>query len=116
MVEQDPVGAEQAMGLAVLDGHPMGEHLGDRVRAARVERGPFGLRALDDLHEHLAAASLVEPDWPVGVADRLQQPERAHPRGVGRELGHLEADADVALGAEVVDLVRLDPIEPGHER
>ena len=30
--------------------------------------------------------------------------------GVGRELGHLEADLDVALGAEVVDLVGLDPV------
>ena len=44
-------------------------------------------------------------------ADRLEQPERAHARGVGGELGHLEADLDVALGAEVVDLVGLDAVQ-----
>ena len=38
VVEQDPVAGVQALRVAVLDGHPVGEHLGDRVRAARVER------------------------------------------------------------------------------
>ena len=35
---------------------------------------------------------------------------------VGRELGHLEAHLDVALGTQVVDLVGLDRVEVAHER
>ena len=38
VVEQDAVDREQVVRLAVLDRHPVGEDLGDGVRAARVER------------------------------------------------------------------------------
>ena len=34
-----------------------------------------------------------------------------HGRGIGRELRHLEADQDVALSPEVVDLVRSDRVD-----
>ena len=53
---------------------------------------------------------------PVRGADGLEQPQRAHGDHVGRVLGHLEAHLDVALGAEVVDLVRLDRVEVADER
>ena len=43
-------------------------------------------------------------------AVRIASSRRSVPMAadVGRELGHLEADLDVALGAQVVDLVGLD--------
>ncbi len=116
VVEQDAVAGVEAVRVAVLDGHPVGEHLGDGVRAARAERRRLGLRRLGDAAEHLGRAGLVEADRPVGGPDRLEHPERAHRRRVGGELGHLEADLDVALGAQVVDLGRLDPVEVADQR
>ena len=40
-------------------------------------------------------------------ADRLEQPQRAEGVGVGGVFGRFEADRDVALGGEIVDLVGL---------
>src|SRR5207302_1679419 len=37
VVEQDAVGGEQAVRLAVVDRDPVGEQLGDAVRAARMK-------------------------------------------------------------------------------
>ncbi len=45
------------------------------------------------------------------VAHRVEQPQHAESRHVGRVLGHLEGDLDVALGGQVVDLVGLDGLE-----
>ncbi len=74
------------------------------------------LRGLGDAAVHLGGAGLVEADRPVGGADGLEHPERAHGGGLGGELGHLEADLDVALGAEVVDLVGPDPVQVADQR
>ena len=62
------------------------------------------------------AAGLVEADRPVGGPHGLEHAERAHRRCLGGELGHLEADLDVALGAQVVDLVRLDLMQVPDQR
>ena len=43
VVEQDPVAGVEPVGLAVVDRHEVGEQLGHRVRAARVERGRLPL-------------------------------------------------------------------------
>jgi hypothetical protein len=62
--------------------------------------------------EHLAGAGLVEADGlagaPLHVADGLEQAQDAEAVDVGGVLGLLEADGDVGLGAEVVDLVGED--------
>ena len=46
---------------------------------------------------------------------RLEQAERAEGGDVGRELRHVEADRDVGLGAEVVDLVGADLVDQAAE-
>src|SRR6185436_17996197 len=51
----------------------------------------------------------------VEVADGVEQPQHAERRHVGRVLRHLERDLDVALGREVVDLVRLQGIERARQ-
>ena len=89
----------------------MGEKLRHAVRAARVEGRRLSLRSFCDLAEHLGAAGLVEADRPVGTADCLDQAQVAHAGGVRGELRHLEADLDVALSAQVVDLVGSQMIE-----
>ena len=53
MVEQDPRGGVQPVGLAVVDHDVVPEHLGTPVRGARVERGQLGLGGFADLAEHL---------------------------------------------------------------
>ena len=44
VVEEDAVGCEQAVRLAVVDGHPVGVHLGSGVGATGVEGRRLGLR------------------------------------------------------------------------
>jgi hypothetical protein len=116
VVEQDAVRRVEVVCLAVLDGHPVGEDLRHGIRTARIERRPLRLRPLPDHPVHLARPGLVEPDRVVEMANRFEQPERSHARCVGRELGHVEADLDVTLGTEVVDLVRADAVQGRDER
>ena len=71
-----------------------------------MERRPLALRRLVDEAEHLRAARLVDarlrPQLPHGV----QHAQDPHGGDVGGVLGHLEGDLHVALGRQVVDLVR----------
>ena len=53
VVEQDARTGMHVVALPVVDRRPVPVHLGDPVGAARVERRPFVLRALDHLAEHL---------------------------------------------------------------
>ncbi len=116
VVEEDPVHRVHPVRLAVVARDPVAEHLRDAVRAARMERRRLGLRRLGHLAEHLARARLVEAALHALLADRVEQPQRPHPGRVGRVLGDVEAHADVALRAEVVDLVRPDPAHELVER
>ncbi len=70
--------------------------------------------------EHLGRAGLVITQRAAAlggvVAHRLEQPERAERHHVGGVFRHLERDFDVALRAEIVDLVRLDRLEHAAQR
>ena len=48
-------------------------------------------------------------------ADRLEQAQRADAVGVGGVFGRVEADLDVALGGEVVDLVGLHLLDDADQ-
>jgi hypothetical protein len=115
MIEQYPVGHVQPVALAVIHGHPVAEHLRDPVGRARMEGRALRLRSL--LHEavHLGASCLVHADRQVQLPHRVEQAQHAQAGDVGRVLGHFEGDLDVALGGEVVDLLRLDRLQgPGE--
>ena len=117
VVEQHAVAGVHAVGLAVVHRDPVGVELGDRVRAARIERRGFLLRDL--LHQAVQlgrrrlveARLLLEPQ----DADRLKEAQRADAVGVGRVLGLLEADRHMALRREVVDLVGLHLLHDARE-
>ena len=115
MVEEDPVARVDPVGLPVVDCDEVGEDLRDGIRRARTKGRQLVLWRLDNLPVHLGATGLVEADRPVSGAHGLEHPEGAHRRGLGSELRHLEADLDVALGSEVVDLARLDGVEVPDE-
>ena len=111
VVEQDPVAGEQAVALAIVDGHPVGIRFGGRVGASRIEGRCLALGHLPHLAVHLGAARLVELRGQPGLVDGLQDAHGAQGRHVARVLGDVEAHADVALGGEVVDLVGPHPVQ-----
>ena len=110
MVEQDAVGGKHAVGLAVVHRDPVAVELGDAVRRARIERRGFLLRHFLDQAVELRGRGLIEPRLLLHAedADRFQQPQHADGVGIGGIFRALEADADMALGGEVVDLGRPD--------
>ena len=110
VVEKDPRDREQVVGLPVVDRHPVRVELGRAVRRARVEGGALVLRRRGRA-EHLRGRRLVVAAVDPGRADRLEQPQGAGAVGRRGVLRHLEGDLDVALRAEVVDLVGLDGVD-----
>ena len=104
VVEEDAVAAEEAVALAVVHRDPVGVDLGGGVRAARVEARQLVLRRRRGA-EHLGGGGLVEARLDPGEADRLEQARGAQAGDVPGVLRLVEADRDVALRGEVVDLV-----------
>jgi len=114
VVEEDPVRGKEVVALAVVPDHPVGVDLGHGVGAPGLERRRLALGGWG-VAEHLAARSLVEPGLVPAAADGLEDPGRPQARDVARVLGEVEANADVALGGEVVDLVGLDVVDDLRE-
>ena len=80
VIEEDPAARVDSVALPVVHRRPVGEDLGDGVRAAWVERGRLVLRDPGDLPEHLGAGGLVEANLPAGevleLANRLEEAKR----------------------------------------
>ena len=107
VVEQNPVAGEQPVGVAVDDRGPVRVELRAGVGGAGAEGGGLGLGALGGLPVELGGGGLVEPavgGGEGGETEGLEETEAAEGVDVGGVLGEVEADFDVALGAEVVDL------------
>jgi len=122
VVEQNAVAGIHAVGLAVVHRDPVGVELGHPVGAAGVERGALLLGDLLHQAVELAGAGLVDPRFLAEPqhAHRLQDAQGAEGVAVGRVFRRLEAHRHVALGAQVVDLIRLhlldDPDQVGAVR
>ena len=106
MVEGNRGAAEGVVALAIVDHHPMGEKLGNAIRAARIERRRFQLRDCLDLAEHLGGRSLEQLGSARILPEHLEDVERAHGVGLGRIDGLLERGPDEALCGKIVKLVR----------
>lgn len=117
MVEQDAVAGVEAVGFAVVDGDPVGVHLGDGIRAARVEGRGFLLRDFLDQAVEFGGGSLVEAGFlfQAKEADGFEQAQGANGVDIGGVFRGFEADGHVRLGAEVVDLVRLHFLQDAGE-
>ena len=61
--------------------------------------------------EHFAGGGLVETGLDSRLADGLQKPQGSQAGDVARILGHVEAHAHMALGAQVIDLIRPDLLQ-----
>jgi hypothetical protein len=109
MVEEDTVGGVDAIRFPVVHRDPIAIELGNGVGAARVKGGVFILRYGLHFTVQFARGSLVE----AGLArqpkdsDGLKQPERTHAVRIPSVFRRLEAHLHMALGTQIVDLVRL---------
>lgn len=111
VVEKNPVTGKEAVGFPVINRHPVGENLGRRISAAGVKGREFGLWYFLCLAEHLGARGLVELAGDAGFAQGLQDAHGPDGGDVGGVFGDIEANADVALRAEMIDLVGLQTVE-----
>ncbi len=117
MVEQDAVGGVHAVGLAVVHHDPVGVEFGRRIGAAGIEGGGLALRDFLDLAVELRSRGLIEAALLVQAQDAngFEQPQGADGVGVGGVLGGFEADRDVRLGGQIIDLVRLNFLDDADQ-
>ena len=117
MIEQNAVGRVQTIGLAVIHRDPVSVKLGDRVGRARVKGRGFGLRRFHGRAVHFRGGCLAEPRLSLQARnpDGFQEPQRAQRIRIGGVLGRLEAHLDMALGRQIVDLVRCRFLDDTNE-
>jgi hypothetical protein len=119
VVKQDAVAGIHPIGLAVIHRDPVGVQLGHTIGAARIEGRTLLLGDLLHQAVELTGAGLVDAGFLAQAEHphRLQNPQGAERIAVGRVFRRLEAHRHVALGAKVVDLIRLhlldDPDQVG---
>jgi hypothetical protein len=116
VIEENAVAGMHLVAFTVIDGHPVAVELGRAVGTARIKRRVFALR--DGLHEpvHFAAGGLVKAGLGGGLANGFEETRGAEAGDVARIFRNVEADADVALRAKMVNLVGLDVVEQAGER
>src|SRR5665213_35863 len=108
MVKQNSIGSVYAVGFPIVDGDPMGKNFGASIRAAWIKWGYLRLRHLLDQAEHLAGRSLIKAAGHARLTNRFQQSDGAgcsNVRGIFRDV---EADADMTLRGQIINLVRLN--------
>src|SRR5437870_1075467 len=111
MIEQDAVADEEIIGLAIIYREPVPGQLTDPIGAAGIEGCLFILR-WRRRSEHFRRACLVVAYRAAAMGDMVAQcfyqTQGAHCDDIGGVFGHLERDPDMALGAEVVYLIRFN--------
>ncbi|MNY14445.1 hypothetical protein D3C86_1476220 [compost metagenome] len=117
MVEEDAIGSMHAVRFAVVDHDPIGVELGDSVGTAGVKGCRFPLRDLLHHAVKFGGRGLVEAGllFKAEDSDGLEEAQSAKSIGVGRVLGRLKGDLDVALSGQVVDLVGLDLLDDADQ-
>ena len=113
MVEQNAVAGIHAVGLAVIDGDPVGVQFCGCVRGSGVERGFFRLRCFLHFAEEFGCGSLVKPGLFFKTEDShpFQDAQGAKGILIGSILRGLKGNRHMALGGEIVDLIRLDLLD-----
>jgi hypothetical protein len=117
MVEEDAGAGEKVVGFAVVNGEVVGVRFGAGVGRAGVERSHLVLRHGLDLAKHLRGGRLIVADFLAyaRLDDGLEDALGTETGDVSSVGGDVEADADMALGGEVVDLVWLELVEKLYE-
>lgn len=114
VIEEDAVGDEHSIAFPMVHALVMAVDLGAGIGRAWLKTGAFVLPRFGRT-EHLTGTGLVDPNLPARgflmAPDRLQQPEGPQAHHICREFGLVEADPHMALGTEVIDLIRLVFVE-----
>ena len=110
VVEKNSVAGEEIVAFAVVAGHPVGVNLSGGVGAPGMEGRGFALRRRSG-SERFTARGLVEASGDARAAESLEDAGRSEARDVARVFGEIEAHPDVALNAEMVDLVGFDVVD-----
>ena len=112
MVEENAVTGPKAIALSIVNGHPIGVDFGGGVGASGTEGGFFVLRRRRAT-EHLRTRRLVETSLDTAATDCLEKTSGADRCDITSVLRHIEADPDMGLGTEVVDLIGRNLIDEG---
>src|SRR5215510_8094053 len=111
MVEEDAVTREEIVRLTVIDGQPVCIELRRCIWAARPEWCRLSLRDLRNFAVHFGAARLIEASRDLRLAKCLEDPNRPEGGDVAGVFRDVKAHAHVALRGQMIDLVRLDPVQ-----
>ena len=108
MVEENSRAAEHVIGLTIFLDNPEAIQFGNCIRAVRMERRILILRNLLHLSVELRCRCLVHSASPgqPALTYSLKHAQHAHSVSIGRIFRGIEADLDVALGREIIYLVR----------
>ena len=111
VVEQNAVAGKEVVRLAVIDHNPVAVELGHPIGRTRVKRRALALRHFLHLTVEFAGRGLVKPRLQPGFADGIDEAQSADAIHLGGVFRDFERNLDMALRAEVVDLVRFDPVQ-----
>src|SRR5574341_1326631 len=111
VVEENAVTGEEIIGLAVVNGHPVGIHLCCAIRTSRIKWSGFSLRHLEDFSEHFAGGRLIELRLQPGLANGFQKTNGPQSCDFSRVLRNVEAHTNVTLCPKVVYFFWLDCAE-----
>ena len=114
VVEENAVAGVESIAFAIVYRRPIGKNFRNPIGASRPEWCLFGLRDFLRLAEHFAARSLVKSRANSGFTNRLQDSNRSDASHIGGVFGNVEADAHVALRAEMINFVRLQIVKQLH--
>ena len=117
MVEKNPVAGVHPVAFAVVHSYPVGIKLRDSVGASGIKGRALLLRDLLNQPVELTGARLVDPGFFSESEDphRLEDPQRAQRIAVGGVLRALETHRHMALGTEVVNLIRLHLLDDADQ-
>src|ERR1700730_8390359 len=115
MVKKNPVARMQAVALPIIHCRPIGKYLRHTIRTPRPKGRSLRLRHLLHFAEHFAARGLVKPCLNTSLPNCFQNPDRPDASNIGGILRNIETDTNVALRAQMVDLVRLQFIKKLHQ-
>ena len=115
VIEENAIAGIETIAFAIVHRRPIGKNLCHAIRTARPKRRTFGLRNFLRFAEHLAARGLVKTRSDSSFANCLQNTDRSNTSDISRVFGNIETDSDVALRAEMINLVRLQVVEQFHQ-
>ena len=107
MVKEDAIRRKEPIPLPVVSCHPVGIDLGRSIGTLRLERGCLILGRRRRT-EHFTGRGLVETGLDAASTDGLKNAGCPQPGHISGKFGHVKADPDVALGGQMINLIRFD--------